>query len=136
PDAAAVSCLPASREVDTSPEETTHLAIIRTFLHPVHVAARRIERAPDAPLRRIRPRSRIALARVHEGLDVRAVEIRSHHAHPLAIAPVEFAVVLVEMALLRRERVADRNDGRTVLPVEVGALDRAILAAGHTHVRP
>src|SRR5207245_5836211 len=59
-----------------------------------------------------------------------------HHARPLAIAPVEFAVVLVEMALLRRERVADRNDGRTLLAVTVGALDRAILAAGHTHVRP
>ncbi len=135
-DVAAVGWLLASRDVDTRPEDTTQLAVVRTFLRPVHVAARRIERDPDAPFRRIRPRSRIALARVHEGLDVRSVEIRSHHAHPLAIAPVELAVGLVEMALLRRERAAHRNDDRTVLPVEVGALDRAILAAGHTHVRP
>ena len=69
-------------------------------------------------------------------LDLRAVEIRAHHAHPFAIAPVELAVLLIEMELLRRERAALGDDDLAIPAVEVGALDRAVVPAGNAHVGP
>ena len=60
-------------------------------------------------------------ARVDEGLDLRAVEIGAHHAHAFAVAPVELAVLLFDLELLRRERAARSNDGRSCFSVEIRA---------------
>jgi len=46
----------------------------------------------------------IAAACLDQRLDSRTVEIGAHHAHPFAIAPVELAVRLIELDLLRRVR--------------------------------
>src|SRR5207245_10617284 len=45
-DVAAVGWLLASRDVDTRPEDTTSLGLVRSFLRPVHVSARRTQRHP------------------------------------------------------------------------------------------
>ena len=81
-------------------------------------------------------RSCFASSGLDQGFDLRAVEIRAHDPHALAIAPVELAVRLIEMELLRRERAAGCNDEPAVLAVEVGALDRAIVRAGNAHIGP
>ena len=78
----------------------------------------------------------VALARLHESFDRRPVEVRAHDAHPFAVAPVQLAVLLVELELLRRERAALRNDRRAIPPVEVGALDGAVVQVGDAHVGP
>ena len=55
---------------------------------------------------------------------------------PSRSRPVELAAALVELELLRREGGAFGHDRGAVAPVEVGALDRAVVAAGHAHVGP
>src|SRR5262249_35312115 len=78
----------------------------------------------------------IAAASLDQRLDLRAVEIDAHHAHALAVAPIELAVRLIEMDLLRRERTAGRDDDPAIAAVEIGALDRAVVDAGDAHVGP
>ena len=78
-----------------------------------------------------------ALSRLDEGFDLRTVEIRAHDSHPFAIGPVELAVRLIEMELLRRERAAGWNDEPAILSVDVGAFDGAIVPAGNgAHIGP
>ncbi|HTO66669.1 MAG TPA: hypothetical protein VMM15_36090, partial [Bradyrhizobium sp.] len=96
----------------------------------------RIDGDADAPLRRIRPRSGIALARIDKRFQLRAIEIAAHHSHALAVAPIELSALLVDLHLLWCERCALWNDDPAILPVEVDALDRAVVQAGNTHVGP
>ena len=56
--------------------------------------------------------------------------------HPFAVAPVQLAVLLVEMELLRSKRAALGDDRLAIPPVEVGALDGAVVQAGDAHVGP
>ena len=60
----------------------------------------------------------------------------AHHPHSFAVAPVELAVRLIEMELLRRERAALWDDDLRLLAVEVGALDRAVVQVGNAHIGP
>ena len=60
----------------------------------------------------------------------------AHHAHALAVAPVQLSALRFELELLRRERAALGNDRRAILPVEVDALDGAVVQLGITHVGP
>jgi hypothetical protein len=76
------------------------------------------------------------VARIDKGLDVRAIEVGAHHTHPFAIAPVQLAVLLIELELFGRERAPLRNDGRAIPPVEVGAFNGAVVPAGDAHVGP
>jgi hypothetical protein len=76
------------------------------------------------------------VARIDEGLDVRAIEVGAHHTHPFAIAPIQLAVLPIELELLGRERAPLRNDDLAILPVEVGAFDGAVVPVGNAHVGP
>ena len=67
---------------------------------------------------------------------MRAVEIRAHHPHALAVAPIELAVFLIEVHLLRRVRNALRDDDPAIPAIDIGALDRAVVEVGDAHVGP
>ena len=69
-------------------------------------------------------------------LDLGAVQVRAHHAHTLAVAPIEFVIFLCEMELFRRVGDALRDDDLAIAAVEVGALDRAVVEAGDAHIGP
>ena len=73
------------------------------------ICPRCVHRDTDAPFPDVLARPGIALTRVDEGLDVRPVQIGSHHAHAFPIAPVELAALLFELELLRSERAAGRE---------------------------
>src|SRR6202040_410543 len=106
------------------------------FLRPVDLAAPGVNGDADTPSRQVRPRSGITVARIDEGLDFRAIEAGAHYTHPFAIAPIQLAVLLIELELLGRERAPLRNDGRAIPPVEVGALDGAVVPVGNAHIGP
>ena len=78
----------------------------------------------------------VAAAGLDQRFDLRAVEVRAHHAHAFAVAPIEFAAFLIEVDLFRRVGDALRDDDPAVLAVEVGALDRAVVEVGDAHVGP
>jgi len=86
----------AGRDVDAGAEDAPALAVVRAY---------GIDGDADAPLRLV---AAIGVGRSapHEGLDARAVELAPHHTHALAAAPVEVAVALVQLELLRRVDVA------------------------------
>src|ERR1700679_476257 len=127
-------CL-AARYIDARAKDAPVLGVIRTLLGPVHLAANWIDADPDTPVRWI-VAIVFALACLDEGLDLRAVEIRTHHAHALAIRPIELPTLLLEMELLWRERAAFRNDESTISAVEIRALDRAIIPVRNAHIGP
>src|SRR5262249_7412426 len=125
----------ALRDVDIGAEDTTQAGVVRAFLRPVEFLKLRIDGDSDAPPGLIAP-VLLAAAGLDQRFHLRAVEVRAHHAHALAVAPIELARVLLEMDLLRREGAALRDDGPAVPTVEVGALDRAVIEVGHAHVGP
>ena len=134
-DVGAVRRALALRDVDIGAEETAQSAVVRAFLRPVDFPELRIDGDPDAPPGLIAPIV-VAAAGLDQRFDLRAVEIRAHHAHPLAVAPIELAALLIEVDLLRRVRDALRDDDLAIPAVEVGALDRAVVEVGDAHVGP
>jgi hypothetical protein len=77
-----------------------------------------------------------ALPRLHESLDVRAVEIAAHNAHPFAVAPAQLPARRRESQLLRRERAAAGNDRCTIASIEVDPFDPTVVHRRTPHVRP
>ena len=124
------------RDCEPRAKDAPFFRIVRTFLGPVDLLANGIDRDADAPSRLVAP-VHVAAAGLDKRLDQRTVEITAHHAHSLTIAPDELTVSLIELDLLWRERDSAGNDDATILPVDVGALDRAVVhARSGTHVRP
>ena len=121
--------------IDVGAAETAQSALGRAFLRPVDFPKLRIDGNSDAPPGLIAP-VLVAAAGLDQRFDLRAVEVRAHHAHALAVAPIELAVFLIEMDLFRRVGDALRNDDPAIPAVEVGALDRAVVEVGDTHVGP
>src|SRR6202040_1431504 len=117
-------------------KEPAESSLIRAFLWPVDLTAPGVNGDADTPSRQVLPRSGVAVTRIDGGLDVRAVEVRAHDTHPFAIAPIQLAILLVELELFGRERPTLRDDGLAIPPVEIGALDGAVVPAGDTHVGP
>ena len=134
-DVGAVRWALAVGNVDVGAAEATQSALFRAYLCPIDFAKFRIERDSDAPAGFIASVV-VAAASLDQCFDVRAVEVRAHHPHALAIAPIELAVFLIEVNLFRRVGDALRNDDPAVAAVEVGALDRAVVEVGDTHVGP
>ena len=77
-------------------------------------------------------------ARFDQCFDQRTVEIRAHHSHSFAVAPIEFAGRFLEMDLLRRKSDALWDDEPTIAAVEISALDGAVIcrSVGDTHITP
>jgi hypothetical protein len=134
-DVGAVRRALALRQLDVGAAETAQSALRRAFLCPIDFAKFRIDRDSDAPPGLIAP-VLVAAAGLDQRFDLRAVEVRAHHSHALAVAPIELAVFLIEVDLLWRMRDPLRNDDLAVLAVDVGALDRAVIEVGDTHVGP
>ena len=106
-----VRCLGGSpgsglRELDIRAEDAALARVVVSLLGPVEFASGGVHRNADAPFPGIRARPGIALTRVDEGLDVRPIEVGSHHAHAFPIAPVELAGFLFDLELLGSERAA------------------------------
>src|SRR4029077_10247937 len=85
-------------DFDARSKDSALLAIVRTLLRPVDLIALGVDGDPDGPPGLIAPVG-LASARLDERLDLRAIEIASHDAHPFAIAPIELAVFLIELDL-------------------------------------
>ena len=109
--------------------------VVRAFLRPVDLSATGIDGDPDAPPRLVAAIG-VASAGLDEGFHRRSVEVRAHDAHSLAIAPVQLAAPPVELELFGRERAPLGNDRLAIPPVEVGALDGAVIQIGDAHVGP
>src|SRR5262249_21595957 len=90
-DVGAVDRVLALRDVNVCAEDATQPGVVRAFLRPVDLSKLRVERDPDAPPRLIAP-VLVATAGLDQGFDLRAVEVRAHYAHALAVAPIELAV--------------------------------------------
>src|SRR5207237_9080664 len=89
--------------VDVGAEYTAEAGVVRAFLRPVDFPELRVDGDSDAPPGRIAT-FLVAAAGLDQGFDLRPVEVRAHHAHALAVAPIELAAVLIEVDLLRRVR--------------------------------
>ena len=134
-DVGAVRRARALGNVDVRAEDTTPAGVVEAFLRPVDFLKLRIDGDADTPSGLIAPIIGAATS-FDQCLDLRAVEVRAHHAHPLAVAPIELAIVLIEVKLLRRVGTALRDDHPPITAVEIGALDRAVVEIGHAHVGP
>jgi len=58
------------------------------------------------------------------------VQVRPHHAHAFAVAPIEFAGALLQLQLFGRKRAARRNNGLYDLTIEIGSQNGAVVACG------
>src|SRR5713101_6446598 len=123
-------------DVDLRAKEATLARIVWTFLRPINFSAIWINGDSNAPFCLIGARPRVAFAGVDQSFDVRTIQVRAHHAHSFAVAPIKFAARLFEMELLRRECLAFSNDGYAILAIEIDALDRTIVLARNAHVGP
>src|SRR6202040_2398118 len=107
---------------DIGAAETASSGLRRTFLGPVDFPELRIDGDSDAPQGLIAP-ILVAAAGLDQRFDVRAVEVRAHHPHALAVAPIEFAAVLIEVDLFRRVCDALRDNDSAIPAIEVRPLD-------------
>src|SRR5262249_23306297 len=107
-------------------------AIVWAFLRPVDLLALRVNRDPYAPPCLI-PAIYVATTGLNKRFNLRAIKIRAHHAHSFAIAPVDFAISLVELELFRRERNTLRNDHAPFLPVKSAPLYQTIIYVRNPH---
>ena len=135
-DVAAVGCIFTFRDFDPGAKDAALPRIILSFLRPVNLSTVGVHRDSDAPFPRVAAGTRIALARIHERLELRAIEIAAHDLHSLAVGPIELAVLPIEMELLRRERLPFGNNRRAILPVEIRALNGSVVPIGNAHVGP
>src|SRR5262245_6468625 len=125
----------AFRDLDAGAEDAAQLAIIGALVRPIEFPGLWIDGDPDEPLGLI-ARVLVAAAGLDQRFDFRAVEVAAHYAHALAVAPIELAVLLIEVELFRRVGDTLRDDDLAIAAVEVGSLDRAVIERGDTHVGP
>src|SRR6202008_2369816 len=108
----------AARDLDSRAEDASASGVVRAFLRPVDLVALVVEGDADAPLGQV---AAIVIGRsgLHERLDARTVQVGPHHAHALAVAPVEPAMGLVELELLGRVGSAFGDDRLAIAPIKV-----------------
>src|SRR6266478_5396970 len=138
-DVSAISRRLAFRDVDLRAKDAALAGVRRPFLRPINFPAIWINgdsNAQSIAISLIGARSRVAFAGVDQSFDVRTIQICAHHAHSFAIAPVKLAALLLQVELLRRERLAFANNGYAILAIEIDALDRTIVLARNAHVGP
>ncbi len=125
----------ALRDLDVGAQDAAQAGVVRPLLRPVDLAARPVDGDTDAPSGLV-AHVRLAGAAPDQRLDVRAVEVRAHHAHALAVAPVELPAHPIELELLGRVCDARWNHRPAVPAIEIGALYPAVVEGGNPHVRP
>src|SRR5262249_11365658 len=86
----------ALRDVDVRAEETAQVAFVRPLLRPVDFPELPIDGDPNAPPGLIAT-VLVAAPGLDERFDLRAIEVRAHHAHTFAVAPIELSAVLIEV---------------------------------------
>src|SRR5215470_17787267 len=96
-DVAAIGCALTLRDFDARAADLPQSRVVQTFVRPVDMPALGIDRDTDAPFQLIGTGACIPLTRIDQGLELRAVETYAHDSHPLAIAPIKFAVLSVDM---------------------------------------
>src|SRR5579859_3790275 len=89
----------ARGRLDVGAKDPAAAAFVGALLGPVELAPRRIDGDADAPLGLVALVG-VGIARFDEGFELGAVEVAAHHAHALAVAPVELASDLIEVELL------------------------------------
>src|SRR5579863_2594979 len=117
-------------------KDTSSAAFIRPLLGPIKLATLRVHRNAHAPLRLVLAGTRVPPAGIDKRFDVGTIQVPAHDSHPLAIAPVELPVLLIELQLLGSENAARRNNVCEVAPVKIRTLDGAVIGNGVAHVRP
>src|SRR5262245_2961293 len=135
-DVAAVGRRLAVRELNPGAQDASLPGVVLAFLRPVDLSPFGIDGDPNAPSGLV---VAVVFARssLDEGFDLRTVEIRAHDSQAFAIGPVELAVRLIEMELLRRECAAGCNDEPAIASIDVGAFDGAVVPAGNgPHIGP
>jgi hypothetical protein len=132
---AVASLIAWERFRDISAGDAAQARVIRALLRPVDCSKLRIDGDSDAPPGLATP-VLVAAPRLGERFDLRAVEVRAHHTHALAVAPIKLARVLLEMDLLRCVGAAWRDDGLAIAAVEIDALDRTVVKARNAHIGP
>src|SRR4029450_14066249 len=100
-DVGAVRRTLALRDADVGAEDAPQAGVVGTFLRPVNFAKLRVDGDADTPPGLIAP-VLVATAGLDQGFDLRAVEIRAHHAHALAVAPITLAVLLIDCEMFWR----------------------------------
>src|ERR1700704_1509746 len=106
---------------------------------PAMITFKLSRRATDPVVAGLQRGSRLiglAAASLDQRLQLRAVEIATHDAHALAVAPVELAALLIENDLLRGVGVSLRDNCLAVLSVDVGPLDGPVVQVWDAHVGP
>src|SRR5215470_364810 len=112
----------ALRDLEVGAEDAALSAVVGTLLRPVEVPPFGIDGDSDAPPILILP-FLVAAACLDQRFNVRSIKVGAHHAHALAITPVELPALLFEMHLLRSIGHALWNDDLAIPPIEVGAFD-------------
>ena len=128
-------CLPL-RDFQIGAKNAALSGVVIAFLRPIKLASVSVDGDTHAPFSRVLTGAGVALAGVNEGFDIGTIQIGPHHAHAFPIGPVELAIFLVELDLLGSKRATRRNDGREILPIDIGAIDGTIIRVGVSHVRP
>src|SRR5262245_11592752 len=111
----------SGRHLDPRSKDPAQSGVLRPLLRPVEVPAHDVDDDADALFQHVGSRTRIAVTRVDERLDVGTVKARAHYAHAFPIAPVELAVLPIERHLLGREHAAFGDDELPVAAVEIRA---------------
>src|SRR4029077_7336238 len=124
------------RNFEIGAKQASLAAFVRALLSPIKFAGFNVERDTYAPFLKVFARTRAAFAGINKRFDVGTIHVHPHHPHPLAIAPVKLAVLLVELQLLGSESAARRNNVGDVASVKIRALDGAVIGARVAHVGP
>src|SRR5258708_2907406 len=116
-------------------EDAAFSGVVITLLGPVELSAFNVERHAHAPIFRVMPVG-FAMAGLYERFELRTIKFRPHDSHAFSIRPATPAMLLIELELLGSKRASLGNNGRYILPVEIGAFDGAIVRFGVAHVGP
>jgi hypothetical protein len=81
--------------VDIGAEDTALAAVARAFLRPVDLRKLGIDGDADAPAGLI-ALIFVAAAGLDQCFNFRAVEVRAHRAHSLAVAPIKLLIAIVQ----------------------------------------
>jgi len=120
------------RNVQSGGEQPSFIPLTASLLRPVDLLAARINGDSHTPILRILPVGVRSSALV-QFLETSAIEIATEQAHALSVAPVDFTLFRIDFQLLRGPRRTMWDDRAMVFPVQVKAIDGAVILLGVSH---